>query len=138
LPSFHHIVNAASAPYQFRFSKERSTMMHLILMIDIDGDIDQSGLDRLRTHLNLKKQGRLTDDWDQEFGYRIIQHAGGQRINIGLSRELDRSWLVDASASDPNVSSDELALLRAELIEGITASGYQATVRAKPTFGTKP
>jgi hypothetical protein len=111
-------------------------MMHLTLVIDIHGDVDQSGLDRLRAHLNLKKQGRLTDDWDQEFGYRIIQSGGGQRINIGLFRQFDGSWVVDASTSAPTISSDELALLRAELIEGIRAAGFGATVRAKPTYGT--
>jgi hypothetical protein len=110
-------------------------MMHLILVIDIRGNVDQSSLERLRTRLSLKKQGRLSDDWDQEFGYRSIQSASGQRINIGLFREFDESWVVDVSASAPNISSEELALLRAELLEGITAAGFEATVRAKPTYG---
>ena len=43
-------------------------MTHLVLVIDIEGDVDQAGLERLRTHLNLTKQGRLSDDWDEEFG----------------------------------------------------------------------
>ena len=67
-------------------------MMHLVLVIDIDGDVDQSGLERVRSHLNLEKQGRSTDDWDQEFGYRIIEAASGQRTDIGLWREFDESW----------------------------------------------
>jgi hypothetical protein len=114
-------------------------MMHLILVIDIDGDIDQSGLERLRAHLNLEEQGRLSDDWDQEFGYRIIQPEGEQQTDIGLFRNFDGSWKIQVLASrQPDPSSDELALLRAELVNGITAAGYQATVRAKPTFGTRP
>jgi len=112
-------------------------MMQLVLVIDIDGDVDQSGLERLRAHLNLKKQGRLTDDWDQEFGYRTIEETSGQRINIGLFREFDGSWLVDASASDSEVSTEEIALLGAQLIQQIAAAGYQATMRAKPTYGPK-
>jgi hypothetical protein len=40
--------------------------MTLILVIDIDGNVDQSGLERLRTHLDLKSHGRLTDDWGWE------------------------------------------------------------------------
>lgn len=110
----------------------------LVLVTDIDGDVDQSGLESLRAHLNLKKQGRLTDDWDQEFGYRIIEAASGQRTKIGLFRESDGSWLVDASTSGSDVSNDEIALLRAELVQGIAAAGYQATVREKPTYGSKP
>jgi len=111
-------------------------MMHLILVVDIHGEVNQSGLERLRTTLNLKKQGRLTDDWDQEFGYRMIESADGRRIKVSLFREFDGSWVVDASASAPDVSTDDLALLRAELVEGVTAAQYQATVRAKPTYGT--
>jgi hypothetical protein len=114
-------------------------MTHLVLVIDIDGDVDQPGLERLRTHLNLKKQGRLTDDWDQEFGYRVIEAANGQRTDVGLWREFDESWKVSVLAtSQPDPTNDELAPLRTELVEGITAAGFQATVRAKPTFGGKP
>jgi hypothetical protein len=112
--------------------------MHLVLVVDIRGEVDQSGLDRLRTHIKLTKRGRLTDDWDQEFGYRIVDTPSGQRFNVGLFREFDGSWLVDASASSANVDSNELSLLRTELVEGITAAGYQATVRDKPTFGPAP
>jgi hypothetical protein len=114
-------------------------MMHLVVVVDIDGDVDQPGLERLRTHLNLKGRGRLTDDWDQEFGYRTIEAADGQRTDIGLWREFDESWNVSVLAnSQPDPGSDELASLRAELVEGITAAGFQATVRAKPTFGSRP
>lgn len=113
-------------------------MMHLVLVVDIRGEVDQSGLDRLRTHIRLTKRGRLTDDWDQEFGYRIIDTPSGQRINVGLFRQFDGSWLVDASASSPSIDSNELTLLRSELVEGITAAGYEATVRDKPTYGPAP
>jgi hypothetical protein len=112
-------------------------MMHLVLVVDIDGDVDQSGLERLRSHLGLKKQGRLSDDWDQEFGYRKIVRSTEQYANIGLFRNFDGTWIVqvlDTERLDPTVN--ELAVLRAELVEGITAAGYQATVRAKPTFGS--
>lgn len=96
-----------------------------------------SGLDRLRTHLNLTKFGRLTDDWDQQFGYRRIERANGQYTKIDLFRESDGSWLVDASTSGSDVSTEEIALLRAELVQGIAAAGYQATPRTKPNYGPK-
>lgn len=65
--------------------------MTLILVVGINNTVDRPGLERLRTHLNLKKQGRLTDDWDEEFGYRIIEEVGGQRFNNGLFRHSDES-----------------------------------------------
>lgn len=114
-------------------------MNHLVLVVDIQGRIDQEGLERLRANLSLKKQGRLTDDWDQEFGHRRITRSSGAYSSVGLFRNFDGSWKVqvtDTEKLDPN--STEIASLRNELVEGITKSGYQATVRAKPTFGAAP
>lgn len=112
--------------------------MTLILVIDIDGDVDQSGLERLRTHLNLKSRGRLTDDWDQKFGTRDAHTANGQAASVTLFRNFDETWKVQVSHTrDDMPVADEIAMLQAELVEGITAAGFQATVRPKPTFGTR-
>lgn len=112
-------------------------MMYDILVINIRGDVDQSGLERLRTHLSLKNFGRLTDDWDQQFGYRRIERASGQYTKIVLYREFDGTWqiqVIDTEELDPK--ADDFKLLQAELVAGIAASGYQPTERAKPTHGT--
>lgn len=112
-------------------------MLHLVLVVDIHGEVDKSGLDRLRARLDLKKMGRLTDDWDQEFGYRKIERVGGQYTNLGLFREDDGSWtmsVMDTEELDPN--SGELASLGAELVGGIESAGYGATVRTTPTHET--
>lgn len=114
-------------------------MMHRALVIDIDGIIDQAGLDRLRAHLNLTKEGRLTDDWDQAFGYRKIDRSARKYLVIDLYRNFDETWKVSVSDTDMRDPKDpELTSLRAELVDGITAAGYQATVRAIPTGGTRP
>lgn len=112
-------------------------MLHLVHVIDIHGDVDQSGLDRLRAHLDLTKRGRLTDDWDQSFGYRKIEGVAEQYTKISLYRVFDGSWLVDVAATerlDPN--SEDLASLRTELVGAIEAAGYAATVRTTPTHET--
>jgi hypothetical protein len=111
-------------------------MMHLVLVIDIHGEVDQRGLDQLRTQLDLKKQGRLTDDWDHGFGYRRIERPSGRQTKISLLREFDGSWnlhVLDTEKVDP--SATELANLRAQLMASVIAAGYRATARAKPTFG---
>jgi len=111
--------------------------MTLVLVIDINGAVDQPGLERLRTHLNLKARGRLTDDWDQKFGFRDVQRSSGQTTSITLFRNFDETWKVQVSdTGDDMPSADEIAALQAELVEGVTAAGFQATVRPKPTFGT--
>lgn len=109
--------------------------MSLLIVIDIDGDVDQSSLDRLRKHLTLDRRGRLTDDWDQDFGHRVVAVPGGPRLNIGLYREFDGSWLIQVQTRETSVSDDEIAKLREELVASITAAGFDAAVRAKPTFG---
>jgi hypothetical protein len=116
-------------------------MTQLILVVDIDGDVDvdQAGLERLRTHLDLKKHGRLTDDWDGKFGSRVIQQGSEQFTAINLFRNSDGTWKVQVSDTRDSIpNTDELAMLRAELVQGITAAGYQATVRAKPSYGPRP
>jgi hypothetical protein len=112
-------------------------MMYLVIKIDIHGDVDQTGLERLRTHVGLKKQGRLTDDWDETFGKRIIRYPDGRSTKVALYRHsTDGSWTVNVSTTEPDPSDDEVTELRTELVRGITAAGFQAAVRAQPTYGT--
>lgn len=112
-------------------------MAELILVIDIEGEVDQPGLDRLRTQLNLTKRGRLGDDWDQQFGYRTVETRSGQALNVRLSRQFDNSWTVNVSASTSAIVEHEVALLRTELTEAISAAGYQAIPRDSPTYGPR-
>lgn len=108
--------------------------MHDILVIDIKGDIDQSGLERLRSALKLKKFGRLSDDWDQQFGYRRIDRVGGRYAKIVLYREFDGSWQAQVTGTETfRFEPDELARLRVELVGGIEQAGFQARVRDIPT-----
>lgn len=109
-------------------------MIYDIIDIDIDGAVDQAGLDRLRAHLKLTKRGRLTDDWDQTFGHRMIKRTAEQYTNIHLFRNDDGSWelsVTDTERRDPNDAA--MASLRTELINGLIAAGYQPHVRANPT-----
>ncbi|BCI52140.1 hypothetical protein NIIDNTM18_14180 [Mycolicibacterium litorale] len=110
--------------------------MHDILVMDIRGDVDQSGLERLRTTLDLKKFGRLTDDWDQQFGYRRIARRGERYAKIVLFREFDGSWQLQVIGTEGiEFTPDERATLEADLMSGIRAAGYQATVRNGPVSG---
>lgn len=111
-------------------------MLHDILTFDLQGDVDQAGLERLRTHLGLKKFGRLTDEWDQQFGYRKIEKPGGHYTKTVLYRDFDRSWEVQVTGSeDLDLHTDELAVLKRELLERIEAAGFRASVRDEPTSG---
>jgi hypothetical protein len=111
-------------------------MLTLVLVVDIHGDIDESGLERLRDKLSLQKQGRLTDDWDQEFGHRQIDRSGGRCVHIGLFRNPDNSWKLQVLATEKRDPHDpELAALRVELTEAVQAAGFRPEARKKATFG---
>ncbi|OBF46958.1 hypothetical protein [Mycolicibacterium monacense] len=111
-------------------------MLHDILAIDIQGDVDQAGLERLRTHLGLKKFGRLTDEWDQQFGYRKIDQPGGHYAKIVLYRDFDGSWEVQVMGSENlDLGTDGISALKRELLNGMEAAGFLASVRDEPTSG---
>lgn len=108
-------------------------MMHDVLAVDIRGDVDQSGLNRLRTHLGLQKYGRLSDDWDQQFGYRKIERANGEYTRIALYRDFDGAWDVVVTDSEPtNSYAHDISALRQQLIDAIAAAGFEATARTRP------
>lgn len=111
-------------------------MMRLKLKIDVRGNVDQAGLERLRTHLKLNKEGRLTDDWDEAFGKRQVQCPDGVDVRISLYRDADdHNWTVNVSATEPGPDGVYLEALKTELVEGIVAAGYTGHIRANPTYG---
>lgn len=108
-------------------------MMYLALTIDIHGNVDQPGLDRLLASLGLHKQGRLTDDWDQEFGYRIEDRVSGEQTNIGLFRQFDNSWTLQMlSTSETAPGEADLAKIGDELVHAVEAAGFRAAIRDQP------
>ncbi|MEV3901200.1 hypothetical protein AB0K11_02660 [Mycobacterium sp. NPDC050551] len=79
----------------------------------------------------------MTDDWDQEFGHRTSQKRSGGQVKVILLRQFDGSWTLQVlDDEEPEASAVELAQLRSDLVSGVRAAGYEATVRQKPTFGT--
>lgn len=100
-------------------------MMRSIFKIGIQGSVDQDGLDRLRTELQLTKQGRLSDSWDEAFGKRFIEPSDGMGVRVSLYRDSDDgAWSVNVSATEPYPDQAYARALQAELIEGITSAGY--------------
>ncbi|WP_109505848.1 hypothetical protein [Nocardioides speluncae] len=92
--------------------------------VSIQEPLTQSSLDRLREALGLEPEGRLTDDWDAEFGYKDLKGDGADATEVTLCRADGRPWFLDVTYPDGNPPSDaELAQWRTELIEGIRAAG---------------
>jgi len=58
-------------------------MMHLVLVIDMMAASINRPRAPLRTHLNLKKQGRLTDDWDKNSAIARSRQQADSASKIG-------------------------------------------------------
>jgi hypothetical protein len=71
-------------------------MMHYMLEATFTGDVDDRELDTLRAALGMAKRGRLSDDWDDEFGWRELSPRESGWIYLNLTRDLDRDgwWEV--------------------------------------------
>lgn len=99
-------------------------MKNSALKIDILETLDQESLDRLRRVLDLTPRGRLSDDWDYKFGYRVLEGDGAEATDAVLWRADGSPWHIEISYSAGNrPSGAELAKWRKEIIDGIKAAG---------------
>jgi hypothetical protein len=108
-----------------------------VLICKIAGEVNQERLIALREHLRLQRRGRLTDDWDAEFGWRRFE-AGDSLVSVELWRDNggdEIRWYVDVSA-DAALAATLLASLEREVRDAVTASGLAISdVRYPDPFG---
>ncbi|RDI43583.1 hypothetical protein [Nocardia mexicana] len=92
--------------------------------IRIRENVDQCGLDRLRTALGLRACGRLSDDWDAEFGSRTLADTGVGSTWLTLSRTDEQRWYLRVSyPEDRPPASADVADWRREVTDGIHQAG---------------
>jgi hypothetical protein len=95
-------------------------------MIDIVEPLDEQSVERLQATLGLDdtSAGRLDDDWDYEFGTRVLKGSGIELTEIVLWRADDDPWYVKISYPETQPpTAEELAIWRKEIIDGIKAAG---------------
>ena len=81
------------------------------------GEVDQARLEDLRRRLTLHKSGRLSDEEDEQFGYRV-DLVGGIKIRLTLSRAGRNSWSFWVSYDD------------AQVPDAAVIDGYRTEIRA--------
>lgn len=92
--------------------------------VSIVEPVDASSLARIREVLNLKPHGRLTDDWDYEFGYRYLRESeGASSPRMALWRADGQPWYIAVSHPVAEPSAQEVEQWRQEIIDGIKAAG---------------
>lgn len=92
--------------------------------VNIVEPVDAASLARVRQALRLKPHGRLTDDWDYEFGYRYLrENEGASSPRMALWRADDRPWYIAVSHPGAEPSAEEVEQWRQEIIDGIKTAG---------------
>lgn len=96
------------------------------LVVSISGDLG-GDLDKFRDLLQLSKHGRLSDDWDQEFGSHILRPRDDGLIRLDLSRYTDDKWGITLTYERDPLAEDELADLRNQIVAAAAAVGVIVT-----------
>lgn len=101
-----------------------------ILTVRLTGIVDQGVLDRLCEELQLEPEGRLGDDWDDEFGRRWLRPESEGVESLDLYRDTDTEWDVEVSAEPPFPTAAEITALR----EQIFAAAKKVNLTAEQTY----
>jgi hypothetical protein len=93
-----------------------SLTVHLAYVARLRGEVGQEALDLLRQRLELRKQGRLSDDWDQDFGYRTLRDEPGTPVQLQLSRQHDDLWQLELNYQGDPPSPETVERVRTEIL----------------------
>ena len=101
-------------------------MMKEQLVIDLAGTVDGQVLATVRERLGLRTGGRLSDDWDADFGHRDLG-AEPNRIWLDLYRDDDTHWTVDLAYEAEPLPAEEQERLRQQVLELAAEVGLEVT-----------
>lgn len=105
-------------------------MMRDMLDVTFTGDVGETELDELRGSLGMASRGRLSDDWDAEFGRREFRPRGSGWIYLILIRDLgcEGRWEIALTFEETPLPAAEADLWEQKIIGAITGAGL--TVQA--------
>ncbi|MQA81820.1 MAG: hypothetical protein GEV10_25670 [Streptosporangiales bacterium] len=95
------------------------------LRVEMRGDVDYEVLEILRSALHLEDEGRLGDDWDEEFGCRELRGEEEFEAWMTLWRHSPTEWSVSV-ATEVALDEEEIASLRDEILEAARRGGLRA------------
>ncbi|QQG98772.1 hypothetical protein HBE99_19545 [Mycobacteroides chelonae] len=80
--------------------------------------------------MGLKPAGRLSDDWDQEFGRRELRSWEQGWVKLGLWRNEDDDWSVDLIYEKDPLPAAEAEQLRLKVLDAAAAAGMTITAQS--------
>ncbi len=101
------------------------------LVISLQGEFDGQKLITFRERLGLTDRGRLSDDWDAEFGHRDLGREPNQ-IWLDLYRQSNTSWSVDLSYQVEPLPTEEMERLRRQILDAAAEVGLQVEEQDPP------
>jgi hypothetical protein len=101
--------------------------MEPIFDVQLEGQLDQPRLDRLRKLLNLQPQGRLTDTEDASFGRRALRDVADEWLWLDLWRRNETGWSVRLTFTGPRPAHPVVAQCLAEVLGAAAALGLAVT-----------
>lgn len=100
-------------------------MMHSMLEVTFTGDVGDPELGTLRASLGMGSRGRLSDDWDDEFGRRELSPRDSGWVYLILTRDLEREgwWKVALKFEKEPLPVAEVSAWEQKIIGAIRAAG---------------
>jgi hypothetical protein len=104
-------------------------MMHGQFRILMNGAL-AGNLSDFCERVGLRRRGRLSDDWDQEFGWREVRSREQGWVNLMLWRHEDDDWSVDLTFEKDPLPADEAEQLRQKVLDAAAAAGMTITAES--------
>jgi hypothetical protein len=105
-------------------------MMRDQFRILMKGDLAPS-LTEFREWVGLQRRGRLSDDWDQEFGRREVRSREQGWVNLALWRGFeDDEWMVTLKFEKDPLPAAEAEQLRQKVLDAAAAVGMTITAES--------
>ncbi|QQG98774.1 hypothetical protein HBE99_19555 [Mycobacteroides chelonae] len=104
-------------------------MMHTQFFVRMNGDLGAHLL-AFREQVELKSAGRLSDDWDEEFGWRELRPRDQGWVNLTLWRWAEDDWLLKLTYEKDPLPAEEAEQLRRKVLDAAAAAGMTITAQS--------
>lgn len=101
-----------------------------VLTIELTGPVDNDILGVLQRELGLEGGGRLTDDWDEEFGSRLLNEEPDAWLTLYRGWQTPDLWTVDVATELPMPGDLDVQRLRNEIL----SAAQEVALHARQTY----
>lgn len=104
-------------------------MTHRQFFVRMKGDLAEHLLE-FRERVGLERRGRLSDDWDQEFGRARLRSREQGLVDLTLWRYEDDDWNIRLTYEKDPLPAVEAEQLRRKVLDAAAAAGMTVTAQS--------